>query len=224
MCSYFVYKKIAHTLFDKINIIVNKSHDIKPIKDYPILCYLIYLTSCFVTKYNIWGDTLSTDTNVIDKKKNFPMIQKSIISTIIEIFNSILLVNAEELKSQKIYFYEMFQTKYYFKIDLFKDFNLIKKLDSMYLSDGLAKQQKQIFLDSSKFDIKPDGQIFNHYVQDDLYNRFSKKYCLKRLVCPPYDKKLVFPNKISNLSNCISGEFHDFKTKDKTLYVLNVVN
>lgn len=215
MCSYFVYKKIAHTLFDKINIIVNKSHDIKPIKDYPILCYLIYLTSCFVTKYNIWGDTLSTDTNVIDKKKNFPMIQKSIISTIVEIFNSILLVNAQELKSQKIYFYEMFQTKYYFKIDLFKDFNLIRKLDSMYLSDGLAKQQKQIFLDSSKFDIKPDGHIFNHYVQDDLYNRFSKKYCLKRLICPPYDKKLVFPNKISNLSNCISGEFHDFKTKDK---------
>jgi hypothetical protein len=215
MCSYFIYKKIAYTLFDKINIIVNKSQDIKPIKDYPILCYLIYLISCFITKYNVWGDTLSTETNVIDKKKKFPMIQKSIISTIVEIFNTILQVNVEEQKSQKIYFYEVFQTKYYFKIELFKDFNLIRKLDAMYLSDGSAKQQKQIYLDSSKFDIKPDNQIHNHFVYDDLYNRFSKKYCLKRLVCPPSDKKYIKVDKISNLSNCITGEFHDFKTKGK---------
>jgi len=220
ICSYFIYKKIGHTLFENINIIVNKSNDLKPIKDYPILCYLIYLVSCFVTKYNLWADVISTETNVIDKKKNFLIIQKSVINTTVEIFNSILQVNVEELKSKKIYLYEIFQNKYYFKLnDLFKDFNLVRKLDKMYLSDGMAKQQKQVYIDSSKFDIKPDlSNPFNNFVFDDLYLKYSKKYCLKRLECPHYDRKKLVPmNLISNLTNCIGGEFHNFKAKDKNL-------
>ena len=217
VCSYFIYKKIGYTLFENINIIINKSHDTKPIKNYPILCYLIYIISCFISKYNLWADTLSTESNVIDKKKNFLVIQKSIINTIVEILNTILQVNVEELKTQKIYLYEIFQTKYYYKIDLFKDFNLIRKLDQMYLSDGSAKQQKQYNIDSNKFDIEPNYNVFNEYVIDNLYNRFSKKYCLKRLVCPFYDKKFIKIANISNLSNCISGEFHDFKSSGKNL-------
>ena len=221
ICSYFIYKKIGHTLFENINIIVNKSNDIKPIKDYPILCYLIYIVSCFITKYNLWADVISTDTNVIDRKKNFLIIQKSVINTVVEIFNSILQVNAEELKLKKIYLYEIFQNKYYFKLnDLFKDFNLVRKLDKMYLSDGLIKQQKQVYLDSSKFDIEPDmSDVFNKFVYDNLYLKYSKKYCLKRLECPFNDRKKLVPmNVISNLTNCIGGEFHDFKVRDKNLY------
>lgn len=220
ICSYFIYKKIGHTLFENINIIVNKSNDIKPIKNYPILCYIIYIISCFITKYNIWADTISTESNIIDRKKNFLIIQKSIINTIVEILNSILQVDAEKLKTQKIYLYEMFQNKYYFKLnELFKDFNLTKKLDKMYLSDNIVKQQKQLLIDSSKFDIKPNlSNIFNNYVYDDLYYKYSKKYCLERLVCPFYDKKKLVPlNKISNLTNCIGGEFHNFKANGKNL-------
>jgi hypothetical protein len=220
ICSYFIYKKIGYTLFENINIIVNKSNDLKPIKDYPILCYLIYIISCFITKYNLWADVLSTENNVIDKKKNFLIIQKSVINTVIEIFNSILQVNAEELKSKKIYLYEIFQNKYYFKLnDLFKDFNLIKKLDKMYLSDGMIKYQKQVYVDSSKFDIQPDlSDVHNKFVFDDIYDKYSKKYSLKKLECPCYDiKKFVPMNVISNLTNCIGGEFHDFKAKDKNL-------
>jgi hypothetical protein len=221
ICSYFIYKKIGHTLFENMNIIINKSNDIKPIKDYPILCYLIYIISCFITKYNLWADVISTETNVIDRKKNFLIIQKSVINTVVEIFNSLLQVNAEELKLKKIYLYEIFQNKYYFKLnDLFKDFNLVRKLDKMYLSEGLIKQQKQVYIDSSKFDIEPDmSDAYNRYVSDNLYSKYSKKYCLKRLECPLYDRKKIVPmNVISNLTNCVGGEFHDFKAKDKNLY------
>ena len=217
ICSYFIYQKIGNTLFDNINIIINKSHDEKPIKNYPILCYLIYLISCFIAKYNLWGDTLSTETNIIDKKKNFLIIQKSIINTVVEILNTILQVNVDELKSQKIYFYEQFQIKYYYKIDLYKDTNLIRKLDKMYLTNNTSTQIKQLYLDSTKFDIIPSSDIFNEYIYDELYKKYSKKYCLNRLVCPFYNKKIVKINKISNLSNCISGEFHNFKPKDKNL-------
>jgi hypothetical protein len=58
ICSYFIYNKIGYTLFNNINIISNKSNEINPIKNYPILCYLIYIFSCFVTKYNLWADTI----------------------------------------------------------------------------------------------------------------------------------------------------------------------
>lgn len=224
ICSYFIYKKIGHTLFENINIVTNKSNDLKPIKDYPNLCYIIYILSCFVTKYNIWADTISTESNVIDRKKNFLIIQKSVINTIVEIFNSILQVDAEKLKTKKIYLYEILQNKYYLKLnDLFKDFNLVKKLDKMYLSTGAVKQQKQIFIDSTKFDIKPDlTNIYNNYVYDNLYSKYSKKYCLERLVCPLYDRKKLVPmNVISNLTNCIGGEFHDFKAKGKNLVCVN---
>lgn len=220
ICSYFIYKKIGHTLFDNINIIANKSNDLKPIKDYPILCYLIYIISCFVTKYNLWLDVISTESNVIDKKKNFLIFQKSVINTVIEILNSLLQVDADVMKSKKIYLYEIFQNKYYFKLnELFKDFDLIRKLDKMYLSDGMTKQEKQVYIDSSKFDIQPDmSSPFNKYVYDNLYEKYSKKYCLNRLVCPFYDKKKIIPmNTISNLTNCVSGEFHNFKAKGKNL-------
>ena len=221
ICSYFIYKKIGHTLFENINIIINKSNDLKQIKDYPILCYIIYIISCFVTKYNLWADTISTESNIIDRKKNFIIIQKSVINTIIEILNSILQVDAEKLKIKKIYLYEIFQNKYYFKLnELFKNFNLIKKLDKIYSSNEIIKQHKHLYIDSSKFDIKPDlSNIFNNYVYDDLYYKYSKKYCLERLTCPFYERKKIVPmNTISNLSNCIEGEFHNFQAKGKDLF------
>lgn len=220
LCGYFTYKKIGYTLFENINIITNKSNDFEPIKNYPILCYLIYVISCFITKYNLWADTISTESNIIDRKKNFLIIQKSVINTVVELFNTILQVDTKKLKNQKIYLYEIFQNKYYFKLnDLFKNYDLIRKLDKTYLSDGMTKQQKQVYIDSSKFDIEPDlTNVFNKFVYDELYSKYSKKYCLKRLVCPFYDrKKLVSMKVISNLTNCVGGEFHDFKAKGKDL-------
>lgn len=220
LCGYFTYKKIGYTLFDSIQIITNKSNDLEPIKNYPILCYLIYIISCFITKYNLWADTISTESNVIDRKKNFLIIQKSVINTVIEILNTILQVDTKKLNSQKIYLYEIFQNKYYFKLNsIFKDFDLIRKLDKAYLADNFTKQQKQIYGDSSKFDIEPNfSNVHNNFVYDDLYDKYSKKYCLKRLECPFYDRKKFVPmNVISNLTNCIGGEFHDFKAKGKDL-------
>ena len=43
---------------------------------------------------------------------------------------------------------------------------------------------------------------------------------MDRLVCPFYKKKIVRLNKISNVSNCISGEFHNFTTKGNNFVCL----
>ena len=126
MCNYYFYKKVGFNLFNDIKIVVNKSHDIQPITNYPILCYLFFIVSCFITKYHLWTDTLSTEKNVIDVKKKLPIFQKSIINTLVEILNSMLDVNIEEQKENKIYLYEVFQTKYYLKLDMYKYPELIR--------------------------------------------------------------------------------------------------
>ena len=217
LCGYFTFKKIGYSLFNNFKIITNKSQDAKPIQDYPILCYLIFLFSCYVTKYKIWADLLE-GTEVIDTKKNFPVIQKTIIHTVIELFNSILQVDTNNLKSHKAYIFEQFQSKYYYKIDLFKDTNLIKKLDKMYLSDGQAKIQKKIQIENNKFDISADITNYkNDYMNDDLYQKYMKVRTLRKLTFSYDNKKIPKINTISNLSNCVSGEFHDFKIKNKDL-------
>ena len=73
ICNYSIFKRIGYSLFENINLVVNKSGDLKPIKNYTILCYLIYLFTCFLTKYNLWTDT-STKENVKSKKFN-PLIK-----------------------------------------------------------------------------------------------------------------------------------------------------
>ena len=213
ICNYSLFKKINANLFQNINIIINKSKTLKPLLEYPILSYILYITSCFITKYNLWGDTLSIDNDdkkVVDKKKFNPRIQKSIINTVVEIFNSIMSVDIEEAKSQKIYLYEIIHTKFYFKQDFFKDEQIIKRLDELYFDNNIVKQQSINLHETNKYDITIDNKselnsIFNvrEYVYNTKFN--NKKWVI------PYDlTKYVTINKISNLSNCIDGEFHSF--------------
>jgi len=212
-CSYYIFKKIGFSLFDNLKIIINKSGDYVSIKEYPILCYIIYLTSCLMTQYNIWID-LSSEVKISDKNKfnaHKVVLQKSIINTFVEIFNTILLVDSDEMKKNKYYVYEVLQTKYYFKLDLFKDTELIRKLDKMYLQIISNKDDKQLSIDSNKYDLIPNNNIFNNFYFDDLYNKFYKKFSLEKFIYKYRSKYLVEIDQISNLTNCIDGPFHNFQ-------------
>ncbi len=219
-CSYYIYKKIGFSLFENLKIIINKSGDLAPIKDYPILCYVIYLTSCLMTKYNIWVDILSNEPKTTNKNQfssQKVLLQKSIINTLVEILNTILSVDVEEMKLRKYYIYEVIQTKYYFKQELFKSTELIRKLDKTYLQITDAKTDKSIVLASTKYDIVPNNEIFNKFEFDDLYDRFSKKYSLERFICKYYKSDIAPITSVSNLTNCMAGGFHDFKLIDKAV-------
>lgn len=217
ICSYAIFKKIGFSLFEGLNIYINKSYDLKPLKNYPVLCYVIYLTSCFITKYNLWGDTISQPTINKDapatKQKFNPLIQKSIIQTFVELLNTILKVDQEEIKKTKIYLYEILITKFFLKLDLFKDFNLIKKLDKMFLDDGKMITEKRSMFDTDKYDTQVSADFHNSYTHDSAFDTISRKYCLERYKPPKFIKDLINMDKVSNLSNCIEGEFHKFKTK-----------
>ena len=75
---------------------------------------------------------------------------------------------------------------------------------------------KKILLDTNKFDIEPNNDIFNKFTFDDLYNRFSKKFSLQRLIAKQCVPNMVQINQISNLTNCIDGPYHNFKNDNKT--------
>lgn len=217
-CSYQIFKKIGFSLFDNLKIIINKTGDYVSIKEYPILCYIIYLTSCLITQYNIWID-LSSEVKTSDKNKfnaHKVILQKSIINTFVEIFNTILLVDSDEMKKNKYYIYEVLQTKYYFKLDLFKDTELIRKLDKMYLQIISNKEDKKLLLDSIKYDLIPNNNIFNNFYFDDLYNKFNKKFSLQKFVTKYHSKYIVEIDQISNLTNCIDGPFHNFQHNGTT--------
>ena len=231
ICSYYIFKKIGFSLFEGIQIIINKSYDMQLINKLPILCYIIYLTSCFITKYNLWADTLSVSNNTDNntgnntdnnkqsnnKKKFNPLIQKSIINTIVELLNTILRANIEDAKKSKVYLYEIIITKFYLKLELYKDLKLIEKLDKQFEQDTTRQIDKKILLDIDKFDQKPSKEIYNNFDLDNLYELVSKKYACQRIIPKVVDLKLINISKISNLTNCIDGGFHNFKTKGQNM-------
>jgi len=225
ICSYAIFKRIGYSLFENINLVVNKSGDLKPIKNYTILCYLIYLFTCFITKYNLWADTLTKE-NVKVKKFN-PLIQKSAIHTVIELLNSILIVDENYYKKNKLYIYEVLLTKYYIKLDMYQDIGIIRKLDQLFLGENINKDTIINILDNNKFDILPNYTIPNNFMYDDLFTRISLKYLVKKYHIPyKNNDKLLINNdpvsmNVSNLTNCIEGVFHNFTAKDKKLICKN---
>ena len=207
ICNYEIFKKINTALFKDLNIIVNKSGDLKPILDYPVLCYILYLTSCFITKYNIWADTITVD-KPLDKKKFNPLIQKSVINTFVELLNTILIVDVEQMKSERIYLYEIFQNKYYFKQDLFKDQEIINRLNKYFSEENINKNNIiNVISSSTKFDIIPTFNIHNNDTIFNINKNITNKYFPKLII---NDNKLKI-NKISNLTNCMDGQFHNYK-------------
>lgn len=228
ICSYMIYKKIGSSLFKDLKIIINKSGDYGLVSDYPVLAYLLYITSCFITRYNLWGDTFNKDSEVTEKKKFNPLIQKSIINTVVELLNTILLVDVEEQKSKKIYLYEILQTKYYFKMEIFKNYEIIRKLDQLYLGINNKKNEQHFLYENTKYDIifksyldSDNNDIIdpnaNPFELDDIFDRYSAVKQLKKITIPLYTKPFLKIDHICNVTNCKDGQFHNYKDMNKNL-------
>jgi len=215
ICNYNIFQKVNTLLFKDLNIIINKSGDLKPILNYPVLCYILYITTCFITKYNMWANTLSNN-SVIDKKKFNPTIQKCIINTFVEILNTILTVNVDEMKNERIYLYEIFQNKYYFKQTLFEDKEVMDKLNRFFMGENVIKNNIINVSNSTKFDITPTLEVNNINTTFFNFNKnLSNKYNSK------LKNNILNSDKISNLTNCIDGLFHNYKQIDNRICCSN---
>ena len=78
----------------------------------------------------------------------------------------------------------------------------------MYLYDNKKLEQKKLFIDTNNF---------NKPILDNLYDLLSKKSALYRYIPPSNIINHFNMSFISNLTNCIDGEFHNFISYEKTL-------
>ena len=115
LCNFVIFKKHAFSIFDNLNLIINKSGDIAPIKNYMVLCYILYILSCMITKYSMWRYEYKKDTSKQLSKFN-PLVQKIVIYTTLDILNSIL-ENSKDTSADKNHIYEIISSKFFLKLN-----------------------------------------------------------------------------------------------------------
>lgn len=142
LVNYFLFTKFGFNLFDNLYIRISNKNDIAPIKNYKLLCYVIYYLSGIYAKFNMWHTE-----DVVFKPNNInPQIQRVIIHTFIDAINSILEVNTRENKN---YIYNVFAIKFFNKLmsiynnntskDIIDNLELINKKKVVITSDKKLK-------------------------------------------------------------------------------------
>lgn len=198
ICNFYSFNKFGKTIFNDLKIIVNNKKDVEPILNYPILCYMLYIMSYEMLKYNIWYHEKDTT----KKQKKFdPSVQKIVVYTFVDILNSIL----ETYEShKKMAIYEILFVKYNQKrVNIFANNDIIIRL--------------------THDDVKTGVYINKNLPATTKYEPFNitKGFHIRKLDSVTYNK--VFPakikppiksytpptiNKITSYTNCISGTFH----------------
>lgn len=211
MCNFSVFDKIFHHLFDGLKIRINSKGDMKPVTDYKILCYLIYIIGCSTIKYNMWFYEQIDFANTINTtKKKKPeiqiQIQKIFVHTVLDIINSVL---EHSMQPSSGHLYEMISIKTFKKLEsTFKSEDLYKKLKIDEKSSIVG--EKKDFILTKKNLITLSGK-FMPMEFDDPIRRICK---LPRMFI---DKKKWPTDRyytINNVTNCSDGQFHDFGPKD----------
>lgn len=207
-CNFYWFEKISPHLFEGLRVIKNKAGDTEPIKNYPILCYLIYYFACLMTKYNMWYYDIPKDKQV--RKKYLIIVQKIITHTTIDILNSIL----EIAKTENVnYLYDIISTKFFLKLgSVFNDKKLVQKMRLDERKKVTTQGDKKQYIVTKIKPIKLRG-YFRPYVYDK-----QKQY--ETLLMPKFyipkkkDNKEKFYN-INNLTNDpVTGEFREWYPKD----------
>lgn len=205
-CSFDNFTKNYMKVINKQKIIINNNHDVEFLNKYPVLCYLMFLFSCIILKYNLWGMKITA--------KEFAISQLNIINTMVEILNSILIINEQEMIENKIYLYEKIFRRYYKKLGMFSDKNIINNLKEKYSLKTLEKNGNLVV---NKYDMDVNSLLKIPYIINENYFKYVKTYNLKLNKLYELYKNHKNYYQITNLSNCDTGHFHIFINKNKKL-------
>jgi hypothetical protein len=156
------FKKNYKSLFSDLYIYVNNNKELKPLYNFPLLCYILYIFSGVLIKYNLWYNP--TKIKVFDYN-----LYSSIIHTYVDLLNSILEVNT--LK-EKNYLYEVYATKFY--IQLNKVFNSNKLLINKNINNINEKKQKDNIITT----ILTGKIIEPQFGFNNFYSRSALKFLL----------------------------------------------
>jgi hypothetical protein len=216
-CNFQVFSKISSTLFENLKFRKNNEGDTVKVKDYQIFCYVLYIMSCFISKYNMWNfeskDALTKETQTkAYRQKILPIIQKKIIHTVIDIINNIL----ENSSNNKLQIYEIISSKFYAKLNtIFSNDDLYKRFQDNNKSSNI--EGKNVI--STKQDtFKLTGKFI-----EPSYDapHFWRKCTPHRLLISTKFVNRPVTLTLTNLTNCESGEFHKW-INDKNLIKCSV--
>jgi hypothetical protein len=177
-----IFKKNYKSLFSNLFIYVNNNKELKPIYNYPLLCYILYVFSAVLIKYNLWYNPKGI--------KGFDFdLYSSVIHTYVDLLNRILEVNT--LKKRN-YLYEVYATKFY--IQLNKVFNSSKILTKININNNIVKKTKD-----SNIMIPLTGEIKeSDFGFNKIYLRSAPKFSLipsnKKIQINYNDIKKYFKN------------------------------
>ena len=200
VCNFPYFLKTYESFFNGLKIRINDKGDIANILNYKILCYIIYVLSCVVAQY-MWYYDLPDPTK---RKQHLPAIQKSVIHTVVDMLNGIL----EVAEKNNNYLYEIITTKFFKKLYAFyKDEEFYLKMKANFAEKNIQQIVKtSIILNESK-------KLTGKYIEQDLNN--SKYPFCKSIKFYGFSRNEVIDRtfSLSNLTNCKSGDFHNWTVK-----------
>lgn len=211
LCDIRIFDKIYDSLFKGLRIKKNNTDDTVPITNYKVLCYAIYMISCRVAKHRLWYASQSMEKNII---KMIPIIQRFIVHTFVDILNSIL---ENSFKNDVSYIFEIFRVRFYSKLtELYSD-NLFYDIILAQSSEQYAISKRRIVTDMSKISQKRPFTFMEPIWRSVVPQRYFMRYKKPRRI-NLYD--------VSNLTNCPSGEYHDWtiNTKKGSNFICRLCN
>lgn len=130
--NYLFFEKFGYSLFDNILIRINNSDKLVPIKNYKLLCFVIYFLTGMIIKYNFWFD------EDVEYKKNNPNIflHRKIINTFVHIINNLFEINFKNNN----FIYQMISGKFYQSMKLIYTIDEITKNILTYYSKLTSKK------------------------------------------------------------------------------------
>ena len=168
-----LFEKFGYSLFDNLLIRINNSNNLVLIKNYKLLCFVIYYLTGIIIKYGLWFD------DTVEYKKMNPniLLHRKIINTFIHVINNLFEINYKN----KNYIYEMISGKFYQNIKLIYSNKDIENTIIQYYST-LTKKKIEVSGKIIKFNIikLENIQVYKfNYNDDDIlktyFNTLNKK-------------------------------------------------
>lgn len=204
LCNYHLFHKYGINYFDKLKIIVNNAGDTDYIKNYKILCYLIYYFSCTFLKFGLWSFPIGNKESL---KKIFASTQKVIIHTFVDSLNSIFEIYSKKNRNE---IYDIFSVNFFNKMDVFKNKLLMEKLREM------SSKQIDKSGDKIKFKRFSPQKIPVGSSSEDYHRIFLQNFCENRKIrIEKIQRKTPLPTNININTNCPDGKFHNWIVSNK---------
>lgn len=205
-CDFEFFDKYYKILYDNTKFLKNDKMDVVDVTKHKIFCYALYMISCKLAKHRLWN--FDSDTSKTVSKKKIPLVQKSVMHTVIDLINSVL---ENSFKENTNYELEIFRTKFYEKLStIFSD-------NEIYLN--LKNDGKITTVSENKNYIMIQANITkSEYTGPKKFDKEHKFVCCRQhRFYMPYGKKLNIEfSKLNVFTNCDDGEFHKWKPMNKT--------